>query len=74
MKCPIMYEPGKWGLVNVPERDLERPTLTLAFSTHLEQLRIPGSKSLEPMPWFETRTFTRLDLVSKDRLMYHVYI
>lgn len=73
MKCPVLYEPGRWALLDVPEKDLQLPAIKIAFRGPDEQV-IPGSpRSLHSMVTYEAREFIRIDLVANNE-PYHLYL
>lgn len=73
MKCPIMYEPGKWALIEVRDKDLESPVLQLAFRGPDEQVKLGYPRTMHSMTTYEAKTFQRIDLMLKGEL-HHIYI
>lgn len=73
MKCPIMYEPGRWALIELPESQLLKPTVELAFRGKDEQVEPGAPRSLTSMVTWETKRFKRLELRSEDR-QFFIYL
>ena len=73
MKCPVMYAPGEWAIIELTPEDLKRPNVKIAFRGPDDASVKRISKTFSPMPTWELRSFARFDVVLNSQI-YHIFL